>query len=140
MHASIYAKQSYIKICLADFLISGEKKNVLKKKEYHCTLISWHQIMIFPRKTIKRQYVNIEDEFSNINSGTELAIGSFIIDSYLCNLMSVEMRREFLRNMKFPYFSLQIMEHYMSQVFISLCLGKSPCHNHFTISIILLEL
>lgn len=116
------------------------RKKMFSKKEYHCTLISWHQIMIFPRKTIKRQYVNIEDEFSNINSGTELAIGSFIIDSYLCNLMSVEMRREFLRNMKFPYFSLQIMEHYMSQVFISLCLGKSPCQNHFTISIILLEL
>lgn len=45
--------------------------------------------------------------------------------------MSVEMRREFIQNMKFPYFSLQIMEHYMSQVFISLCLGKSPCHNFF---------
>lgn len=75
----------------------------------------WTLRMSFP---ILIQKLNWKRESSNI-------------DSYLCNLMSVEMRREFIQNMIFPYFSLQIMEHYMSQVFISLCLGKSPCHNFF---------
>lgn len=40
--------------------------------------------------------MNIKDEFFNINLGIELVIELFIIDSYFCNLMFVEMRCEFL--------------------------------------------
>lgn len=115
------------------FLIS-EKFYSPKRKSLH---FNFMEIMalnndFFPETQLNTSMWTLRMSFPILIQELYWQTESFNIDSYLCNLMSVEMRRGFIQNMKFPYFSLQIMEHYKSQVFISLCLGN----NFLTISIV----